>query len=222
MLKVRYFRIQLPSNIEGFLNAVTMVKDSPENSTIKIRHFSTNNVVFSYALSRLISIKKILEDGSEVSEAIPTIDVYALRIFQTGNRQYLSIIDPPRGARLLIGLLDRIIGDGQYFLEPLELTADLIAQHVKKFDSARLVSAKVRDFEVYEGAVGRLEITSQSGLIPTIAPFLENKFHRIESLTYEVSQRLTQGLVYYYRNGTLKVSGPLVERAFPSFESCFD
>jgi len=112
--------------------------------------------------------------------------------------------------------------DEQYFIEALEFKPELIAIHVKSFDAARLVSAKVRDFEVYDGAVGRLEITSQNGLLPEIAPFLQNKFYRIELLTYEVSQRFVKGLAYYYRNGTLKVSTSLIENAFPSFESCFD
>lgn len=222
MLKVRYFRIQLPRGISGFLDAVTRKANATINLPLRIVRSSKKEAVFNYAFSRLISIRKILEDGSEAIDTLPTIDVYSLRLFQTEKNQYLSIIDPPRGARLISELLDHVLGDDEYFLEPLELTPELIKRHAGRFDSARLVSAKVRDFEVYEGAVGRLEITSQSGLMPNIAPFLENKFHRVDALTYEVTQHFTQGLVYYYRNGTLKVSSPLIELAFPSFESCFD
>jgi hypothetical protein len=224
MLKVRYFRIQLPSDVPDFIESVLKLqrKDDGNQSRVKIIQSSDRDVVFTCTYSRLISIRRILEDGSEVVDNVPTIDLHSFRIFQAKRNQYLSIIDPPRGARFISELLDSIMGDGQYFLEPLEFTPELIKRHASKFDSARLVSAKVRDFEVYEGAIGRLEITSQSGLMPNIAPFLTNKFHRVDSLTYEVSQKYIQGLVYYYRNGTLKVSGPLVELAFPSFETCFE
>jgi hypothetical protein len=222
MLKVRYFRIQISREISGFIEAITKRTSFSDNSSIEINRISKEDVAFDYALPRLIPIRRIAEDGSQSIETISTIDIYSLRFFRTDKNQYLSIVDPPRGARLITSLLDQILGGGQYFLEPMELTPDIISKHVKKFESARLVSAKVRDFEVYKGAVGRLEITSQSGLMPCIAPFLENKFHRIDALTYEVSQHFNQGLVYYYRNGTLKASGPLVELAFRNLESCFE
>jgi hypothetical protein len=219
MLKVRYFRVKLELSISEFTNAIDRQRNV---STLRIVQSSMDDVVFTYAASRQIQIRRIMANGQEVVETVSTVDFYSLRLFQTKDHQYLSIIDPPRGARLITEILEQILGDAQFFVEPLELTPDLIKRHANRFDSARLVSAKVRDFEVYEGAIGRLEITSQNGLQPNIAPFLENKFHRIEALTYEVSQRYVQGLVYYYRNGTLKASGPLVEIAFPSFESCFE
>lgn len=219
MLKVRYFRVNLPCDALAFANAIAQQGDA---SAVKVVHSSKDDVAFTFSSSRLVQIRKIMKDGSELIEAIPTIDIYSFRLFQTQQQQYLSIIDPPRGSRLVSDLLELIIGNDQYYIEPLEFTPALIKKHAKKFDSARLVSAKVRDFEVYEGAIGRLEITSQNGLLPSIAPFLENKFHRIDALTYEVSQKFTQGLIYYYRNGTLKVSRPLVEVAFPAFESCFE
>lgn len=219
MLKIRYFRVNLPYDTRDFANAIAQRINA---SAVKVVHSSMHDVVFTFSSPRATQIRKIMEDGSELMESVLTIDIYSFRLFETQQHQYLSIIDPPRGSRVITDLMELILGDVQYYIEPLKLTPDLIKRHAEKFDSARLVSAKVRDFEVYDGAIGRLEITSQNGLLPSIAPFLENKFHRVDALTYEVSQRFTRGLIYYYRNGTLKVSGPLVEVAFPAFESCFE
>lgn len=221
MLKVRYFKVKIPNGIIGFSKSAASLA-TIDNSPLRVIQSSKSEVVFNYACSRLVAIRRISGDGSETIESIQTVDIHNLRLFEGKDNQYLSIIDPPRSARLLTEMLDRIIGNDQFFIEPMEFSPELIMAHATKFDSARLVSAKVRDFEVYEGAVGRLEISSQNGLIQTIAPFLENKFYRVDALTYEVSQKYTQGLIYYYRNGTLKVSDPLVDLAFPTFESCFD
>ena len=222
MLKVRYFLVQLPGGILGFLDAVKRKADLVPDMPVRVAASTADGAVFSYAMSRQIPIRKIREDGSEEVESVATIDVYSMRLFQTGTRQYLSVIDPPRSARFINSMLDYVFDEGQYFLDAMELMPELIRRHADRFDSARLVSAKIRDFEVYEGAIGRLEITSQSGLRPGIAPFLENKFHRVDALTYEVTQHFAQGLIHYHRNGTLKVSDRLVQFAFPAFEACLD
>ena len=221
MLKVRYFKIQVQNEFSGFL-ALLHKESKSTNSPIRILASGETELIFTYAFSRPIKVRRILDDGSEKVDALTTVDIYNFRFFSTSHANYLCVIDPPRGGAMLTGLLNLIMGDSLYFVESLDFTPELIRKHAEKFDSARLVSAKVRDFEVYKGAVGRLEITSRDGLSPTIAPFLEDKFYRVDALTYEVSEKFMQGLIYYYRNGTLKVTGPLVELAFPSFERCFD
>ncbi|WP_175810885.1 hypothetical protein [Burkholderia cepacia] len=116
-------------------------------------------------------------------------------------------------------VLEKTLAGESYFFEALELTRAVVESHVSRFDAARLVSAKVRDFMVYDGAVGRIEITSKLGLRHDVAPFLEGKYYKIDSLAYEVTNGFTQGLVHYSSNGTIRVSGPLVDVAFPFFES---
>lgn len=220
MLKVRYFQLELPIDIRGLAGRISRVVGSNSNHQIKITQVMDNDIVSSYRVNRLILIRKFLEDGSTVVESASTTDQHVIRIFRKREKTYLSIIDPPRGAKVVSEYLNCILNGEEYFIEPVEITALIIERHVNRFDSSKLVSAKIRDFEVYEGAVGRLEIASQAGLIPTIAPFLENKFHRIDSLTYEVTRNFNQGLICYLRNGTIKVSAPLVEQAFPLFEEC--
>lgn len=216
MLKIRYFKIEFPFTIFEFL--AHLKRDGKFNEKIRILSSTEREVVFSYTIMRLIAIRKFIEDGTSISESASTMDQHTIRIFSKKEKIYLAIVDPPRGNRIILEFLDDLCGDREYFLEPLEINAELIDLHIGRFDSATLVSAKIRDFEVYEGAVGRLEITSHAGLLPTIAPFLENKFHRIDALTYEVSKKFTKGLIYYLRNGTLKVSTPLIDLAFPFFE----
>lgn len=220
MLKVRYFRVRLPGTLVEFAEAAANKQNQKSSSKIQILRRSNNEVTLSYTIVRFVSIRHYLNDGSEVVESTPTMDQHSMRLFQIANMTYLSSIDPPRGSKIIIELFDEVLEGMNYFVEPLELTAPLIEKHVANFDSARLVSAKVSDFEVYDGAIGRLEIASQAGLQAGIAPFLTNKFHRIDALTYEVTYRLTHGLIYYTRNGTVKVSDSLVDRAIPLFESC--
>jgi hypothetical protein len=218
MLKVRYFRIRLSQSLKEFGELATSVEKRLSSRVALVRH-GADEVIIRYTVIRLINTVQILPDGSELKDTVQTMEQHSVRFFQRNGNMYLSVIDPPRGLKVLGQLLDAVVGGNDYFFEPLELTKSLIERHVAKFDAARLVSAKVRDFQVYEGAVGRLEVTSQAGLQPGIAPFLENKFHRIDSLTYEVTAGFVQGLICYTSNGTVRASGPLVEIAFPTFEA---
>ena len=107
---------------------------------------------------------------------------------------------------------------GQYFYESMEIDEALVKKHVAKFDAARLVSAKVRDFAVYEGAVGRFEVTSKNGLMGEIAPFLQGKYYRVDSLTYELTHKFSNFLVTYSSGGGIKVNDNYLDLLLPSFE----
>lgn len=220
MLKVRYFQIELSLKLKNLADHIMREYARDSKRQVKISYFSEDDIVSTYRVERLISIRKLLEDGTTIIDSASTTDLHTIRLFKKHGKVYLSIIDPPRSSKIVSEFLDYIIPDQDYFIENLEITAAIIDRHVSNFDSYKLVSAKIRDFAVYEGAIGRLEVTSQSGLRPNIAPFLENKFHRIDSLTYEVTLGFTQGLIYYNRNGTIRVSAPITEKAFPLFEEC--
>lgn len=216
MLKIRYYRLRLPS--EASLATLESASYRARSYGVSVLRASTDELVLRYTLTRHIETIQILEDGSEVRTAIPTMDQCSLRFFSRGHQFVLSILDPPRGLRIASEVLARLVGEREFFLEPLEITAPLVRQHVERFDSARLVSAKVRDFRVSDTAVGRLEVTSKGGLDDSIAPFLEGRYYRVDSLTYEITHQFQRGLVNYASNGTVRVSGPLVEIAFPVFE----
>lgn len=219
MLKVRYYRVRLSKNAPRLPDVVE--RAAKQDPNLKIIHVGRGETVFTYSVLRSVVIRRRLEDGSEEIDSISTLDIHNVRCFYAGSMDCLSIVDPPRGGRVIAQILDSLAGDGNYFFEPLEISAALIARHIKSFDSAKMVSARIRDFEAYPGAVGRLEISSQDGLEPGIAPFVSGKFYRLESMTYAVTKNYTHGLVYYHSNGTLKVTGPMVDTAFPSFEASF-
>jgi hypothetical protein len=219
MLKIRYFRVRLPHTLSAFGELAASAQRKRASSAVTVIRRTSDEVILRYTVVRHITTCQILPDGSELRDTVPTMEQHAIRLFQRNNNTYLSAVDPPRGLKIIGELLEAITENNDYFFEPLELTTSIVDKHIANFDSARLVSAKVRDFQVYEGAIGRLEVTSQAGLQPGIAPFLANKFHRIESLTYEVTRGFVQGLVYYTHNGTVRASGPIVEAVFPSFEA---
>jgi hypothetical protein len=220
VLKVRYFQIELPLDLARLADRIRSRENLNPNRQIVLSRLAEDDIISTYRVNRIISIRKFLEDGSTVLDSAATTDLHTIRLFKKHGKIYLSIIDPPRSSKIVSDFLDDTLAQQEYFIEPLEITTSIIDRHVANFDSAKLVSAKIRDFAVYDGAVGRLEVTSHAGLIPTIAPFLENKFHRIDSLTYEVTLGFTQGLINYNRNGTIRVSSPLIDRAFPLFEDC--
>lgn len=219
MLKVRYFRVRLPFSLSEFGELAIAGRGQSATSRVAVAGRSEKEVILRYHVTRLITTYQILSDGTQVQEQVPTMEIHSIRLFQRGEDLFLCIVDPPRGLKLIGELLEAVLGSSDYFFEPLTLTTAMIQRHVSKFETARLVSAKVRDFQVYEGAIGRLEITSQGGLQPEIAPFLKDKFHRIDALTYDVTVGFAQGLVYYSSNGTIRASAPLVEVAFPTFEA---
>jgi len=220
MLKIRYFAIRLPVEFDQVLAFVQANSSAEWKSRLSLVHYSATDIVLAYIVERVLPIRRYLENGEEVIEKAVTMDRYSVRLFKTSNKIYLSLLDPGRSTRIVVDILDAIFPDGEYFIDPVEVNSVLIQRHIGKFDSFKLVSAKIKDFEVYSGAVGRLEISSQEGLKPDIAPFLRDKFYRVDSFTYEVTHNFVKGSIQYAKNGTVRISGPLIESAFPMFESC--
>lgn len=216
MLKIRYYRIRVPSakNLASLEAAAYRARPSG----VTVLRASSTELVLKYARARQLEAIQVLDDGSEVKTSIPTIEQCSMRIFGSSSEFILSLLDPPRGQRVAVEILSHLLEAEEFFIEPLEVTSALIQRHVGLFDAARLVSAKVRDFKVSDTAVGRLEVTSKSGLPDEIAPFLLGKYYRMDSFTYEVTHQFQRGLVHYASSGTVRVSGPLVEVAFPEFE----
>jgi hypothetical protein len=217
MVKLRYVKLRIGQ--KGF-ESLRLKAENSHSKSLDVILSDPKNLLIKYTCIRHLSAIEYLDDGTEIKTPIPTMEQYSVRFFQSaGGHVYISVLDPPRGGRLINDILSSILGDGDYFLEPLELGEEMIAKHISKFDSARLVSAKVRDFRVYDNAVGRLEVTSKDGLPPEIAPFLEGRFHRIDSVTYEIIHGFEKGLVTYLSTGTIRITGPLASTAFPSFEA---
>jgi hypothetical protein len=220
MLKIRYYRLRMSQEL-GVDSLASAAYKLGQDNGISVIESTSSHLVLKYTITKQIEATQILGDGSEVRTQFPTMERYSVRLFQTGAGLMLSLLDPPRGSRVTTEILDRLGGNREYFIEPLVISTEMIRGHVSGFDSARLVSAKIRDFKVYENAIGRLEISSKEGLPDEIAPFIGGKYHRIDSLTYEVTHQFQKGLICYVNNGTVRVSGPLVETAFPSFERQF-
>lgn len=220
MLKIRYYKLRVPQESGVASLASAAYKLGPENG-ISVLEFTSRNLVLKCTFTKQIETIQILSDGTEVRNQIPTMERYSVRFFQASAGLMLSLLDPPRGSRVTTEVLSKLVGIDEYFIEPLEIDAKMIRGHISSFDSARLVSAKIRDFKVYDNAIGRLEISSKDGLTEEIAPFLAGKYHKVDSLTYEVTHQFKRGLICYVNNGTVRVSGPLVEAAFPTFEQQF-
>lgn|GEM_PF-3270699 len=168
--------------------------------------------------SRTISIARRRDDGEVIWEPVETVDQVLVRMFKGKKTIVLSAINPPRSSKYVDILMSEVVGQSGYFYEPLEISEATIKKHVSKFDLARLVSAKVKDFAVYEGAVGRFEVTSKHGLKNDIAPFLDGKYYRLDSLTYEVTHKFVTFLIMYSSNGALKVNDNYLDMLLPSFE----
>lgn len=216
MLKIRYYRIRVPGVTS--LSALEKAAYRARPRGVSVLRASSTELVLKYTRARQLEAIQILDDGSEVKTSVPTVEQSSMRLFGSNGEFILSLLDPPRGQRVAVEVLTHLLEAQEFFIESLEVAATLIQNHISHFDAARLVSAKVRDFKVSDTAVGRLEVTSKSGLPTEIASFLAGKYYRVDSLTYEVTHQFQRGLLHYASSGTLRVSGPLVEVAFPMFE----
>ena len=217
MLKIRYYKLRVQDRI-GISSLTSKVFDLGISSGLEVIEANPRSLVLRFTAIRQLEATQILDDGSEAKTQIPTIERYVARFFKSDTTLMFSLSNPPRGSRIATEILELVLGGQQYFVEPLEISLKMIKGHISFFDSAKLVSAKIRDFRVYDNAVGRLEISSKEGLPDDIAPFLGGKYFKIDSLTYEISHDLVRGLICYFNSGTVRVSGPLIEAAFPTFE----
>jgi hypothetical protein len=218
MLKVRYSKLRLPLSIAEFAEKCARWRPKEKGARLRVASRSDRDVVLNHVAVRLVTVSDFTEDGTQVKRTVPSLEQHQFRIFKGRSDIYLAVLNPGRGVKAVESLMDSVLSGDQYFIEPLEITTELIEKHVRQFTSARLVSAKIRDFKVSDTAVGRLEIVSKGGLPDEIAPFLKGKYYRIDALTYEITHDLTQGLVWYSSGGTVRMSGPVAEVAFPVFE----
>jgi hypothetical protein len=219
MLKVRYFRVDLPTSLSEIALTTSQRMGSSGSGHVKVVASSEDELVINYSVERQIPIRRVSLNGEEQVESVTTLDIFSLRFFNKKKKTFLCLSDPPRGGRVIANLLDHLFPNENYFIEPLELNTNIIDRHISKFGAAKLVSAKVRDFEVFKGAIGKLEVSSGEGIPYNIAPFLKEKKYKVESLVYEISHLHKQGLIYYFSNGTVKASNSLIEIAFPAFEA---
>lgn len=217
MIKVRYFRVSVPFSIEEIGEVCARAPSVNSGETITIVAIGGGELILRYQVLRTLTAIRISIDGEEIKESIPTVERLVLRMFTGSRGQYLSIIDPPRSMQNILGFLQRIVGS-DFFIEPIEINRELVTLLTRQFETAKLVSAKVRDFSPYEGAVGRFEVSSKEGLKPDIAPFLDGKFYRIDSLTFEIVQGFKKGMVCYLANGTIRASDSIKNYVFPFFE----
>lgn len=167
---------------------------------------------------RTVSIARRDDNGEVVYELVETVDRVAVKIQTSKQRIIISAINPPRSVKFVDALMIELCQGGRYFFESMEIDENLVKKHVSIFDSARLVSAKVRDFAVYEGAVGRFEVTSKNGLMDNIAPFLQEKYYKMDSLTYELTHNFSSFLVTYMNGGGMKINENHLDLLLPTFE----
>ncbi len=217
--KIRFFVVNLGFSIEELVAQIKVVANRVPGKVVVVDVGRESKSISLYVfVAREISIARRDESGDVTWETVETVDRVPMRIYSARKSIVISAINPPRGSRYVDVLMSEVCEDEGYFFEPLEITEPMIRKHVAKFDSARLVSAKVRDFAVYEGAVGRFEVTSKNGLKEEIAPFLEGKYYRMDSLTYELTHRAASFLVAYSNNGGIKVNSNHLDVMLSSFE----
>lgn len=167
---------------------------------------------------RTISIARRNEDGEVIWDSVETVDRIAVKIHISKQHAVISAINSPRSSKFVDVLMSELCSGGKYFYEAMGIEEALVKRHVSKFDAARLVSAKVRDFAVYEGAVGRFEVTSKNGLMDDIAPFLRGKFYRVDSFTYELTHGSSNFLVTYSNGGGIKVNENYLDLLLTTFQ----
>ena len=219
MLKVRYYAVRIECQGGGMSHVHQMARQLSDPRLILIS-MGKSDVVVSYQAIRYVRTVSLAEDGTEATTEHPTVDRYRIRIFEGSERRlFLSVIDPPRSGRVIASALSLLIPGVRVLFEAVVFGGELIRRHTERFEAAKLVSAKIKNFHIYDNAVGRLEVTSRAGLQNGIAPFVEGKFFEMDSMTYEIVSELKKGLVCYSSSGTVRVSEPIVELAFPLLEA---
>jgi hypothetical protein len=218
MLKCRYFQLRLPCSFNELMQMASDVLPSDSAPDVSIVRKLKGQIILQTSFTRYLSTRMIAPGGEVIVNSIPTIDTYHVKIFEVNKKHFLCCNDPPRGAKFVQDLLSNLLRSDRYFFESIELDQALISAYIKNFNTAKLVSAKVRDFHVYGNAVGRLEISCYEGLMDGIAPFLYGKHYKVDAFTYAISHGLCHGLIYFSKNGTLRISDSLKEVAIPLFE----
>lgn len=215
---IRFFRVQTDCTLKRLLRNATLSQDASDDDIISIAHVSGDvEPVLDVFFKRSIQVSSREIDGTLALTMVDTIEKIKIRFFQSKKDYIMAAFNPPRGSKYADHLLEIVLAGHNFFYESMEITEPVIRRHVAKFDVARLVSAKVRDFSVYEGAVARLEITSKDGLKPEIAPFLPGRHYKLDAATYEVTHKFSSFLVTYTNAGTLKVNEQFLESVLPRF-----
>ena len=172
---------------------------------------------FDVILRRKIQFSVRDADGLFATEAVDSFERFSVRLYELKRDFVLAVINPPRGTRYIESLLGVFFGEDNFHYDSVDVTEDLVRRHVERLGIAKLVSAKIRDFPIYDGAVARLEVSSRKGIKPGIAPFLKDKFYKFDSATYEITDRFSSFLITYNGSGSLKISDQFIEPVLSKF-----
>jgi len=220
IVKIRYFVLRSALAFATLRKRVWVSRRRADGTGLSPIDHPSPDILARYTLVRYLNAIHLDEEGSEYKKSIPSLESFALRFFRRGETTFVCLLEPPRGGRIVTEALNLIFDSEPFSFESIDITHELAKRHSTKFDIAKLVSAKVKDFKVAKGAVGRLEVSSKGGLSEEIAPFLAGAEFQVDSLTYEVTHDFNRGLICYTRNGTVRVTGALAEHAFSQFEAC--
>lgn len=215
MRRFKYLRVRVPQ---------TLIRNHSKNfdfysdQGLSVVRASSREISLEFTAIRNLSAVKILEDGSVVRTDVPTMERYLARLRVSGGNGFLVLEDAPRGTRVQDDILRILCRDDDYYFEPLQITTEMIFDHIANFDLFKLVAAKVRDLRLSNSVVCRIEVSSKEGVGDELNRLVEGKFHRLDSMTFEVIHQFQKGLITYSSGGALRVADSLVDGALNVFE----
>ena len=215
MRRFKYLRVRVPQAV---------IRNHAKNHEIYSDHglsivrSNSREISLEFTSTRNLSAVQILADGSIVRTDVPTMERYFARLRVSGGNGFLVLEGAPRGTRIQDDILKILCRDDDYYFEPLQITSQMIFEHVANFDLYNLVTAKVRDLRLSNSVVCRIEVSSKEGVGDELNRLVEGRFHRLDSMTFEITHQFQRGLITYSSGGALRVADSLADCALSFFE----
>lgn len=215
MRRFKYLRVRVP---QAVIRNHSKNLDFYSDQGLSVVRANSRDISLEFTATRNLSVVKILADGSVVRTNVPTMERYLARLRVSGGGGFLVLEDAPRGTRIQDDILRILCRDDDYYFEPLQITTEMISKHVANFDLFKLVTAKVRDLRLSDSVVCRIEVSSKEGVGDELNRLVQGKFHRLDSMTFEIIHQFQKGLITYSSGGVLRVADSLADEALNVFE----
>lgn len=209
MTRHKWLKIGLPSTFERFIAQLCnspLGQNTPFGFTLLMEE--AERFRFRHLQRSRVAITVLDENGNSTRQLIDTIDSIEFEAFQTGEKIWVRVDDPPRSLREFTNSLEMMSGFG-FSAEAITFPYQQQQALLQCADSCKLVAFKGLGNNISAKLIARIEVASKEGLQPEEIEFLKSLKYTIDHATFDVSFNMTKGQITFTSSGLVRINGAL-------------
>lgn len=212
LTRYRWYRIQLP---RGTPDLAAIIDGHPlgqeTNQGFTRVHGALGHLIHRFLWRSKVVVTQFDENGDPVFQEVATVNFTDFAIVKIVDTVFLRIENSGRSIRDLLNALESMIGLG-FICKLVTFDKQKPTTVFENIEVIKLIGLKVTGAVLGKDLVACMEFSSKEGITPEKLTVLTDVPHKTDSASYELIYGGIRGLLSFYSNGTVKVSGQLAPR----------